>query len=94
MQISDYERQASSGRPQLVSTNDAPYSTAITSVTVSREDCSQAVATSPKITPIRPLHTGLLVCLTTSTGTSLLKVLAAPKKDGRLKISQKFWPDP
>jgi hypothetical protein len=61
---------------------------------VSQEGCSRAVTTSPTIKPIRPLHSGLLICVLTDGGTSLLRILAAPQKDGTLNISQRFWPKP
>jgi len=90
-----YGRQESTGRPQLVpNTTDLPYTTVVDSAAVSQEECSRAVTTSPTIRPIRPLHSGLLICVLTDGGTSLLRVLAAPQKDGTLRISQKFWPKP
>ena len=46
------------------------------------------------LTPIRPLRSGLLICVLTDGGTSLLRILAAPQKDGTLRISQRFWPKP
>jgi cell division protein FtsB len=84
-----YGRQEATGRPQL--TADVPYSTAVQSATL-EEDCSRAVETSPTIKPIRPLHTGLRICVRTDGGISLLQVLSAPRRDGTLGISRKFWP--
>jgi cell division protein FtsB len=90
----EYKRQDATGRPQLVAHfDDRPYSTAVRSAALSKEDCSRAVTTSPTIEPIRPLHSGLLICVLTEGGTSLLRILAAPQKDGILRISQKYWPN-
>jgi hypothetical protein len=90
----NYQRQDATGRPELVSHNGSPYSTAVESATVSQDACSRAVTTSPTIRAIRPLHSGLLICALTSGGTSLLQIVAAPQKDGTLKLSQRFWPNP
>jgi cell division protein FtsB len=88
-----YERQESTGRPQLVASDGLPYSTDVDSVAVSRESCRRAATASPSIRPIRPLRSGLLICVLTDGGTSRL-LISAPQKDGTLKISQKFWAKP
>jgi hypothetical protein len=33
------------------------------------------------------------MCVVSSGGVSLLQI-AAPQKDGTLRVSQKFWPNP
>jgi len=87
------ERQASTGRVQLTSRTSTGYSTAVNSADVSQEACSQAVMRSPANKPI-PVRSGLLVCVLTDGGTSLLQIQEAPQNEGALKISQKFWPEP
>jgi hypothetical protein len=87
-----YERQASTGRPQLDPSQRTPFSTAVSSAQVSREECSQAAAGSPAIRPIPPPRSGLL-CALSDGGVSLLQI-AAPQKDGTLTMSQKYWPKP
>lgn len=86
-----YERQANTGRPQLVQNDsDVPYSTAIQTAST-QEDCSKAIETSPTVTPIRPLHTGLRICARTDAGVSLLEIVRPPQRNGELRVSQKFW---
>jgi cell division protein FtsB len=86
-----YGRQQDTNRPQI-QPGSTPFSTAVNSAQVSREDCSQATAGSPTIKPIPPPRSGL-ICASSRNGVSLLRI-AAPQKDGTLKISQKYWPNP
>jgi hypothetical protein len=86
-----YGRQDSTRRPQIEQGYSA-FSTSVTSAKISREDCTQATTGSPTIRPIPPPPSGL-ICASSPGGISLLQV-AAPQKDGTLKISQKFWPKP
>jgi hypothetical protein len=86
-----YRRQESTGRPQIEPASSA-LSTVVSSARISKEDCSQATAGSPTIRPIPPPASGLM-CVVSSGGVSLLQI-AAPQKDGTLRVSQKFWPNP
>jgi hypothetical protein len=86
-----YGRQDSTGRPQLEQ-GLRPFSTAVKSGQISRDDCAQAATGSPTIRPIPRPPSGL-ICALSSDGVSLLRI-AVPQKDGTLRIAQKYWPNP
>jgi hypothetical protein len=89
-----YARQESTGEPELrtYSNGNPPYSIDISSAGVTPEECSDAVTRSPAAAPVRNLHAGTLICVNTIGGTSLLRVVAAPGRDGSLRLRQRFWP--
>jgi len=89
-----YGRQESTGEPELrtYSTGSPPYSVDVRSAGVTPEECSDAVTRSPAAAPVRNLHAGTLICVNTDGGTSLLRVVAAPARDGSLRLRQRFWP--
>lgn len=89
-----YGRQESTGEPELRtdSSGSPPYSVDVKSAGVTPEECSDAVTRSPAATPVRNLHAGTLICVNTEGGTSLLRVVAAPERDGSLRLRQRFWP--
>lgn len=88
-----YSRNGDTAIPELTA-DDVPYSTDVPSAAATQEECSQAVKTSPTITPIRRLRKGALICANTEGGTSLLRISAPPRKNGTLLITQTFWPTP
>jgi len=89
-----YARQESTGEPELraYSSTSTPYSIDVPSAGVTPEQCSDAVTRSPAAAPVRNLHAGTLICVNTDGGTSLLRVVAAPARDGALRLRQRFWP--
>jgi hypothetical protein len=90
-----YGRQESTGGPELraaYSSTSTPYSIDVPSAGVTPEQCSDAVVRSPAAAPVRNLHAGTLICVNTDGGTSLLRVVAAPARDGALRLRQRFWP--
>jgi len=88
-----YSRNDDTGIPEMTAGSVA-YSTDVPSAAATQEECAQAVRTSPTITPVRKLRLGTLICVITEGGTSLLRISATPTKNGTLRISQTFWPDP
>jgi len=88
-----YARQESTGEPELRAySGSTPYSIDVSSAGVTPEECSDAVTRSPAAAPVRNLHAGTLICINTNGGTSLLRVVAAPARDGSLRLRQRFWP--
>jgi hypothetical protein len=89
-----YGRQESTGEPELktYSSGSPPYSIDVASAGVTPEQCSDAVTRSPAAAPVRNLHAGTLICVNTTGGTSLLRVVGAPARDGSLRLRQRFWP--
>jgi FtsZ-binding cell division protein ZapB len=88
-----YARQESTGEPELRAySGGTPYSIDVSSAGVTPEECSDAVTRSPAAAPVRNLHAGTLICINTNGGTSLLRVVAAPARDGSLRLRQRFWP--
>lgn len=89
-----YGRQDSTGEPELRtdSSGSPPYSIDVQTAGVTPEECSDAVTRSPAAAPVRNLHAGTLICVNTEGGTSLLRVIAAPARDGSLRLRQRFWP--
>jgi hypothetical protein len=89
-----YGRQESTGEPELRTDTSGtpPYSVDVRSAGVTPEECSDAVTRSPAAAPVRNLHAGTLICVNTDGGTSLLRVVAAPERDGSLRLRQRFWP--
>jgi hypothetical protein len=89
-----YGRQESTGEPELkaYSSGSPPYSIDVASAGATPEECSDAVTRSPAAAPVRNLHAGTLICVNTSGGTSLLRIVAAPARDGSLRLRQRFWP--
>jgi hypothetical protein len=88
-----YARQESTGEPELRTySGSTPYSIDVSSAGVTPEECSDAVTRSPAAAPVRNLRAGTLICVNTNGGTSLLRVVAAPARDGALRLRQRFWP--
>jgi hypothetical protein len=88
-----YGRQDSTGEPELRTEGSSPpYSIDVRSAGVGPEECSAAVTRSPSAAPVRNLGAGTLICVNTDGGTSLLRVVAAPERDGALRLRQRFWP--
>ncbi len=89
-----YARQDSTGEPELrtYASGHPPYSIDISSAGITPEQCSDAVTRSPAAAPVRNLHAGTLICVNTDGGTSLLRVVGAPGRDGSLRLRQRFWP--
>ena len=88
-----YARQESTGEPELRAySGSTPYSIDVSSAGVTPEECSDAATRSPAAAPVRNLHAGTLICINTNGGTSLLRVVAAPARDGSLRLRQRFWP--
>lgn len=85
-----YGRQESTGRPQL-EPSWSSFSTAVSSASISQKACAQVAKGSPTIRAIPPPRSGWL-CASSDGGTSLLRLTSL--KDGTLRISQTYWPNP
>ena len=86
-----YEREASTGLPQLTA-GRWKFSTAPRSATIGQNQCSQLASNSASNQPFALLGPAV-ICSLSDEGVSRLTI-AAPQKDGRLKISQTYWPKP
>jgi hypothetical protein len=70
-----------------------PYSLNITSATMGRSACIQAISQSPSQGPVSPLHEGLSFCMDTSGGgVALFRVTQPPDFSENMKMTEYYWP--
>jgi hypothetical protein len=59
---------------------------------IGKEECTQAIATSPTAEPLRRLAKGTLICATgRDGGVALLQILEQPDQSGTLPLMETYW---